>query len=129
MASKEAHSALALDLLGQMRRSQNGAEWAIAVDAGFYAVFHSLEALNATECRDSYTFADAADILENILAGRVLDKSVVSAYRQLFYFRRGTLYGCHVPTKAQMAEYCQTAERCYTRITGKLGSRRKRVKR
>lgn len=120
MANKEAHSALAKELLAQMRRSQSSTEWAIAVDAGFYAVFHSLEALNATECRDSYSFADAADILENVLVGRVLDKSVLKDYRHLFYFRRGALYGCHVPNDAQLAEYCKTAERCFARVAAKL---------
>ncbi len=127
MATKEVHSVLAQDLLNQVRSSQNGAEWAIAVDAGFYAVFHSLEALNALDCRDSYSFADAADILENVLTDRVLGPSILTSYRHLFYFRRGTLYGSHVPTKDQMNEYCQTVERCYAQIAAKLADHAKRT--
>ena len=116
MASKEAHAALANELLVQMQEADHEAEWAIAVDAGYYAVFHSLEALNALECRDSYTFADAADILQNVLVERVLDRSVRHAYDYLFYFRRGVIYGCHEPTRRQTAEYCRVVEDCIAQI-------------
>jgi hypothetical protein len=127
MATKDAHRALAEELLGQMRKSQAESEWPIAVDTGFYAVFHALEALNAIECRDSYSFADAADILDNVLTGRVLKPSVRQGYQYLFYFRRGALYGCHTPTQAQIGDYCNMAERCYTQIAEKLDGTAKRA--
>lgn len=127
MATKDAHRALAEELLDRMRKAQAETEWPIAVDTGFYAVFHALEALNAVECQDSYSFADAADILDNVLTGRVLKPLVRQAYQHLFYFRRGTLYGCHTPTQAQITEYCKTAERCYTQIAEKLDGKAKRA--
>jgi hypothetical protein len=127
MATKDEHRKLAEDLLSQMRTAQAESDWPIVVDAGFYAVFHALESLNAIECRDSYSFADAADILENVLIGRVLKPPVRQAYQHLFYFRRGVLYGCHTPTKAQMTEYRKNAERCYAQIVETIDGKAKRA--
>lgn len=101
MASDEAHSAWAQDLLGQTRRSQNG----------------------AAECLDSYPLADAEDSIENFLVGNLLDKSVLKANRHLFHFRRGALYGCGVPSDDRLAEYCQAVERCFPEIAAKLEAR------
>jgi hypothetical protein len=75
-----------------------------------------MEAMNALECRDSYTFADAADILENVLIERGLGKQFLDDYRYLFYFRRGALYGPHIPTAGQLSEFVQRARRGIQRI-------------
>jgi hypothetical protein len=112
MAGVEAHLDLSQTLYEDMRRASLESEWPIVVDAGYYAVFHGMEALNALECRDAYTFADAADILENVLAPRGLGAEFVEDYRYLFYFRRGALYGAHVPSSSQIAEFIRRAERC-----------------
>jgi hypothetical protein len=111
MAGFQAHLELSHTLHRDMNQARKEDEWPIVVDAGYYAVFHGIEALNALECRDSYTFADAADILENVLAHRGLGDSFVDDYRYLFYFRRGALYGCHVPTADQLAQFVDRAER------------------
>lgn len=111
MALFEAHVDLARTLHADMEQAYRNSEWPIAVDAGYYAVFHGMEAMNALECRDSYTFADAADILENVLTERGLGKQFVDDYRYLFYFRRGALYGAHFPTPDQLAEFVERANR------------------
>jgi hypothetical protein len=111
MAIFEAHLDLARTLHADMERAHHEGEWPIVVDAGYYAVFHGMEAMNALDCRDSYTFADAADILENVLMRRGLDSEFLDDYRYLFYFRRGALYGTHVPTAQQLAEYVERANR------------------
>lgn len=120
MAGFQAHLALSRALHEDMTQAKNDGEWPIVIDAGYYAVFHGMEALNALECRDSYTFADAADILENVLARRGLGDNFVDDYRYLFYFRRGALYGCHVPSGAQLAEFVRRADRSVAAINNTL---------
>ncbi|MEA2934174.1 MAG: hypothetical protein QOD74_820 [Variibacter sp.] len=120
MAGLQAHLDLSRTLHDDMKRAKSDGEWPIVIDAGYYAVFHGMEALNALECRDSYTFADAADILENVLARRGLGDNFVDDYRYLFYFRRGALYGCHVPSGAQLAEFVRRAERSVAAIHNML---------
>ena len=116
MANYSDHMALSKTLFVEMESACKAGEWAIAVDAGFYTVFHGMEALNALECRDTYSFADAADIIETILVERGLGSQFVSDYRYLFYFRRGALYGAHTPDEKQMAEYVARAKNCISRI-------------
>jgi hypothetical protein len=120
VADLETHHNLARQLLSEMRRAHADGDWPVAVDAGFYAVFHGMEALNAVECRDSYTFADAVDILERMLAPRYLGESFVKDYEYLFYFRRGALYGAHFPSAAQLARYVAVSERAYAHVTSVL---------
>ena len=79
--------------------------------------------MNALECRDSYTFADAADILENVLTERGLGKQFIDDYRYLFYFRRGALYGAHIPTSQQLAEFVERSSRGFRAIKQCLGGR------
>jgi hypothetical protein len=122
MARYEPHINLANTLYSDMERAHCSGEWPITVDAGYYAVFHGMEAMNALECRDSYSFADAADILENVLTERGLGKQFLDDYRYLFYFRRGTLYGAHVPTTDQLAEFVNRAKRGFTTIQQCLGT-------
>lgn len=90
-------------------------EQIVAVDAGYYAVFHAMEGLNATECRNSHSFADAGEILDAVLARRFLGDSFVDDYNFLFYFRRGVIYGEHFPSPKQMERYREVAERAYRR--------------
>jgi hypothetical protein len=116
MADVQTHTELSKRLLGAMREAHARAQWPVVVDAGFYTVFHGMEALNATECRDSYTFADAVDILERVLAPRFLGEAFVRDYEFLFYFRRGAIYGTHVPTGKQIARYIETAERAQRHV-------------
>ena len=116
MAILEDHLVLARALYDDMKRAHTKGEWPIAVDAGFYAVFHGMEAINALECRDTYSFADAADILETILVERGLGQQFASDYRYLFYFRRGALYGAHFPSEKQMNEYIGRADKSYGAI-------------
>jgi uncharacterized protein (UPF0332 family) len=120
MAVLASHLALAETLHADMERAHGSGEWPIAVDAGYYAVFHGMEAMNALECRDSYTFADAADILENVLVERGLGKQFVDDYRYLFYFRRGAIYGAHIPTSEQIAEFVERARRGYRSLRQRL---------
>ncbi len=91
--------------------------WPVTIDAGFYAVFHMIEALNALECRDAYTFADALDILERILAPRYLGQEFLGNYEYLFYFRRGALYGAHFPSPVAVARYAELCERMYAHVS------------
>jgi len=120
MANVDTHKQLAASLLADMRKSDPKEEWPIIVDAGYYALFHSLEALSALECRDSYTFADAADILDNVLSGPILDRSIFTAYNYLFYFRRGAIYGWHTPTAQQIVRYTETVEKCVEHVQSKF---------
>ena len=116
MAILADHLALARALHEDMKRANVKGDWPIAVDAGFYAVFHGMEAVNALECRDTYSFADAADILETILVERGLGQQFASDYRYLFYFRRGALYGAHFPSEQQIKEYVGRAEKSFSAI-------------
>ena len=116
MAIFASHIALAQILYNDMERAHGSGEWPITVDAGYYAVFHGMEAMNALECRDAYTFADAADILENVLSERGLGRQFLDDYRFLFYFRRGALYGPHIPTPQQMAEFVDRTRRGFQSI-------------
>ncbi len=116
MAVYSDHLALAKSLYVEMEKAMDSGDWALTVDAGFYTVFHGMEALNAIECRDTYSFADAADIIETILVERGLGSQFLSDYRYLFYFRRGALYGAHVPNKKQIAEYVARSKACVARI-------------
>jgi hypothetical protein len=118
MAGFQAHLDLSRTLHNDMNQAKAHGEWPIVVDAGYYAVFHGTEALNALECRDSYTFADAADILENVLGRRGLGESFIDDYRYLFYFRRGAIYGSHVPTGAQLDEFVKRTDRSVAAIDG-----------
>ena len=116
MAILADHLALERALHEDMKRANVKGDWPIAVDAGFYAVFHGMEAVNALECRDTYSFADAADILETILVERGLGQQFASDYRYLFYFRRGALYGAHFPSEQQIKEYVGRAEKSFSAI-------------
>lgn len=116
MAILQDHLSLAQTLHEDMKKANAKGNWPIVVDAGFYTVFHGMEAINALECRDTYSFADAADILETILVERGLGEKFASDYRYLFYFRRGALYGAHFPSEAQLKEYVVRTERCVTAI-------------
>ena len=116
MADLETHHELSRQLLTEMRRAQEDGHWPVVVDAGFYAVFHAMEALNAVECRDAYSFADAVDILERMLAPRYLGEAFVKDYEYLFYFRRGALYGAHFPSAEQLARYVEVSERAYAHV-------------
>jgi hypothetical protein len=118
MAIFALHADLSQTLYGDMERAYRDGEWPLVVDAGYYAVFHGMEAMNALECRDSYTFADAADILENVLIESGLGKRFLADYRYLFYFRRGALYGPHIPTAEQLSEFVQRARRGLACIRG-----------
>lgn len=120
MAVLADHLALAKTLYADFDAALASDEWAVAVDAGFYAVFHGMEAMNAMECRDTYSFADAADILETILVDKGLGSEFAADYRYLFYFRRGALYGAHMPTKTQMAEYARRSKACFARLQALL---------
>jgi hypothetical protein len=135
MAPYELHRQLAETLHKDMQDALRSNEWPIAVDAGYYAVFHGMEAMNALECRDSYTFADAADILENVLIKRGLGAQFVDDYRYLFYFRRGALYGVHIPSADQLFEFARRANRSFksvqralARHTRSSSPRRKKVR-
>lgn len=117
MAHHKLHLELADSLITDMRSSRDGSEWPVMVDAGYYAVFHAMEALNATECRNSHSFADAGEILDTMLARQFLGEAFIDQYYFLFYFRRGTLYGAHTPTKEQLDRYVEVAEQSYRRVT------------
>jgi len=128
VADLETHRELSRQLLAEMRRAQReDGQWPVVVDAGFYAVFHALEALNALECRDAYTFADAVDILERLLAPRYLGEAFVREYEYLFYFRRGALYGAHIPSAEQLAGYVAASERAWAHVTAALDGQRPRA--
>ena len=116
MALLKDHMDLANVLHTDMNEAIKKDEWPIVVDAGFYAVFQGMEAANALECRDTYSFADAADVLETILVERGFGEEFASDYRFLIYFRRGTIYGAHTPSQAQLAEYVQRVERSFQRL-------------
>lgn len=113
MADLSTHKEFARQLNVAMRRAIADGHWPIVVDAGFYAVYHTMEALNAVGCRDSYNFADAIDILERVLVPRVVSQSFMQDYEYLFYFRRGALYGPHFLSQVQLDEYVATSERAY----------------
>jgi hypothetical protein len=124
MADLATHRALAGQLAEAMRQASAQGHWPVVVDAGFYAVFHAMEALNALDCRDAYTFADAVDILERSLAPRLLGEAFVRDYEFLFYFRRGALYGAHFPTTAQLSRFVAVSERAYAHATAVLDAQR-----
>jgi hypothetical protein len=119
MADVSTHRTLAEQLLVAGRKAQKDKHWPIAIDAGFYAVFHLIEALNAADCRDSYNFADADDLLQQLLA-RSLGQACLDDYRYLFYFRRGTLYGPHFPSEAQLKSYFRLCEDNYKHVLSVL---------
>lgn len=116
MAVFDDHIALSRTLFSDFETSLAAGEWPIAVDAGYYAVFHGMEAMSALECRDSYSFADAADILETALRSQGLSEGFIQDYRYLFYFRRGALYGAHIPTQLQMKEFARRAKSCFASL-------------
>lgn len=120
MALLSDHIGLANDLHADMKSAYEKGEWPIVVDAGFYTVFHGMEAANAVECRDTYSFADAADVLETILVERGFGEEFASDYRYLFYFRRGALYGAHEPSPEQMAEYVRRVDRSFGAVQSYL---------
>lgn len=115
MAIYEDHLALARQLHEDMMQAAIKGEWPITIDAGFYAVFHGMEAVNALECRDTYSFADAADILETLLEP-TLGRQFVADYRYMFFFRRGALYGAHIPSGTQLTEFVDRANRGFATI-------------
>lgn len=84
-------------------------DWPIVIDAGFYAVYHMMEAIHAVACTDTSTFADGFDLLERVLVPQGFSPQFVRNFNYLFYFRRGAIYGPHFPSQAQMAEYRRTA--------------------
>ena len=116
MADVKTHSELSKRLLQAMRDAHAREQWPVVVDAGFYTVFHGMEALNATECRDSYTFADAVDILERVLAPRFVGDAFVRDYEFLFYFRRGAIYGTHIPSPRQIRRFVEVAQRAQRHV-------------
>jgi hypothetical protein len=127
MATYELHRELAQTLHRDMQDALRSNEWPIAVDAGYYAVFHAMEAvfhameaMNALERRDSYTFADAADILETVLTKRGLAGQFLDDYRYLFYFRRGAIYGAHIPSPHQLSEFAKRANRGFKSVQRSL---------
>lgn len=84
--------------------------WPIAIDAGFYAVYHMLEAAHALDCRDTSTFADGFDLIDRIFVPQGLPRAFVEQFDFLFFFRRGAIYGPHVPTAVQLREYVVVAK-------------------
>jgi hypothetical protein len=122
MADLVTHRTLAEQLLVAARRATLDKEWPIIVDAGFYAVFHLMEALNAVDCIDSYNFADADDLLSHTLTAN-LGESFARDYRYLFYFRRGVLYGWHFPSESQVRNYLRLCESRYTHVLAALERR------
>ena len=84
--------------------------WPIVIDAGFYTVYHMMEAAHALDCRDTSTFADGFDLLERIFVPQGLGRDFVEQFDYLFFFRRGTIYGPHVPTDAQLRNYVNVSK-------------------
>lgn len=84
-------------------------DWPIQIDAGFYAVYHTMEAIHAIGCRDTNTFADGFDLLERIMVPEGFSTEFVHRFNYLFYFRRGAIYNAHVPSETQLAEYRRVA--------------------
>jgi hypothetical protein len=123
MADVATHRQLAGQLWQDMERARAEQHWPVLVDAGFYAVFHTMEALNALDCRDAYSFADAVDILERALAPRLLGEAFVKDYEYLFYFRRGALYGAHFPSPTQLEEFVTVSARAYAHAAAVLETR------
>jgi hypothetical protein len=122
MAELKVHKELAAQLLVAAKRSDPVKEWPITVDAAFYAVFHLMEALNAADCRDSYTFGDADDLLTHFLADE-LGEAFAKRYRYGFYFRRGVIYGPHFPTANQVIKFLRSCEEDYAHILSVLERR------
>ncbi len=122
MADTATHRQLAEGLLQAARRAETAKQWPITIDAAFYAVFHLMEALNAVDCRDSYNFADADDILSYFLSSE-LGQRLVQEYRYLFYFRRGVIYGPHFPSEAQVTRYLRMCENNYEHVLSVLDQR------
>jgi hypothetical protein len=122
MAELKVHKELAAQLLAAAKRSDPVNEWPITIDAAFYAVFHLMEALNAAECRDSYTFGDADDLLTHFLTDE-LGESFAKRYRYGFYFRRGTIYGPHFPTRNQVTQFLKACEQDYAHVLAALNRR------
>ena len=84
-------------------------DWPILIDAGFYAVYHTMEAIHAVACTDTNTFADGFDLFERVLVPQGFSPEFVRQFNYLFYFRRGAIYGPHFPSDAQLAEYRRVA--------------------
>jgi|SRR6516164_1120920 hypothetical protein len=122
MADMATHRQLAEGLLQAARRAQSAKRWPIVIDAAFYSVFHLMEALNAVDCRDSYNFADADDLL-NCFLSRELGEHFVQDYRYLFYFRRGVIYGPHFPSEEQVTGYLRKCENHYGHVLTVLNQR------
>ncbi len=122
MADMTTHRELANQLYEAARSAHAAKQWPITIDAAFYSVFHLMEALNAVDCRDSYNFADADDILTNFLTDQ-LGERFARNYRYLFYFRRGVLYGPHFPTEPQVTEFMQMCEADYAHVLSVLEQR------
>ena len=85
-------------------------DWPIVVDAGFYTVYHMMEAIHALECRDTSTFTDGFDLLDRILIPQGITEEFARQFDFLFFFRRGTIYGPHFPSEAQLNQYVATAK-------------------
>jgi hypothetical protein len=122
MAELKVHKELAAQLLAAAKKSDPAKEWPITVDAAFYAVFHLMEALNAADCRDSYTFGDADDLLTHFLTDE-LGAAFAKRYRYGFYFRRGTIYGAHFPTPAQVTRFLRSCQQDYAHVLAVLQQR------
>jgi uncharacterized protein (UPF0332 family) len=122
MAELKVHKELAAKLLAAAKKSDPEKEWPITVDAAFYAVFHSMEALNAADCRDSYTFGDADDMLTYFLTDE-LGAAFAKRYRYGFYFRRGVIYGPHFPTVGQVKKFLRSCEEDYAHVLSVLERR------
>ena len=71
---------------------------------------------------NSYSFADALDIIETVIAERAVAAHLVSDYRYLLYFRRGALYGAHFPTAEQLTDYVEKVERNFMAIQSYLAA-------
>jgi len=85
-------------------------EWPIIMDAGFYTVYHMVEAIHALDCTDTSTFADGFDLLDRILVPQGIGRDFVSKFEFLFYFRRGAIYGAHFPSEKQVRTFIETSK-------------------
>lgn len=108
------HLQTSAELVKAVDQYRDKDDWPIAVDAGFYAVYHMLEAIHALDYRDTSTFADGFDLIERILVPLGLSNEFEQSFNFLFYFRRGTIYGPHVPSEMQLRKYLRVANDALT---------------
>ena len=104
------HLKMSADLEKAVEQYNDMEHWPVAIDAGFYTVYHMLEAVHALECRDTSTFADGFDLLDRILVPQGIAPEFREQFDFLFFFRRGTIYGPHFPSEAQLGQYVAVAK-------------------